>query len=93
MQWLKNLRDQGLPFVERNENPPNAPQIRPIENFWGMLKQAVYDGNWSAKSRDHLIRRIKSCLAKFDMSIVAGMFDRLKDKIHKANDEGLSSVL
>jgi len=47
--------NNGIAFVEKFENPPNAPQIRPIENYWGILKMKVYEGNWSAKTRDHLI--------------------------------------
>ena len=38
--------------VPKNLNPPNAPQIRPIEMYWGALKQKVYAKNWSAKNRD-----------------------------------------
>ena len=49
----------GIAYVKKEENPPNAPQIRPIENYWGILKMKVYDGNWSAKDREALIRRIK----------------------------------
>ena len=41
------------------KKPPNAPQIRPIENHWGILKVKVYEGNWKAKTRDHLKMRQK----------------------------------
>ena len=37
------------------KKPPNAPQIRPIENYWGIFKMKVYEGNWTAQTRDHLI--------------------------------------
>jgi hypothetical protein len=56
---LDFLRANGIAFVEKFENPSNAPQIRPIENYWGILKMKNYQGNWKAKTRDHLIRRIK----------------------------------
>ena len=46
-----------------------------------------------AKSRDHLIRRIKKCIAKMDQSVITAMFDGLKDKIHKAKNEGLGSLV
>ena len=36
------------------KRPPIAPQIRPIENYWGILKMKVYEGNWMAQTRDHL---------------------------------------
>ena len=50
-----NISDNGIAFVEKIDNPPNAPQIRPIENYWGILKMKVYEGNWKAKTRNPLI--------------------------------------
>ena len=38
---LDFLRDNGIAFVEKIDNPPNAPQIRPIENYWGILKMKL----------------------------------------------------
>ena len=81
-------------FVPRDHNPPNGPQIRPIEIFFGILKQHVYAGNWSAKSRESLIRRIKKCMAEIDMTtMVIKMFENLKPKINQANINGLDSLL
>ena len=34
----------------------------------------VYEGNWSAKTRDHLIRRIKIKQKEIDQDIVIKMF-------------------
>ena len=73
--------------------PPNAPQIRPIENFFGILKQHVYANNWSTKSRDALIRRIKKYIQEIDLDMVVKMFDNLKPKIVKARNDGLESLL
>ena len=38
----------------------------------------VYEGNWSAKTRDHLIRRIKMKQKEIDQDIVIKMFYHLK---------------
>ena len=46
---MEFLHDNGIAFVEKIDNPPKAPQIRPIENYWGFLKMKVYEGNWKAK--------------------------------------------
>ena len=73
--------------------PPNAPQIRPIENFFGILKQHVYANNWLTKSRDALIRRIKKCVSEIDMNMVVKMFQNLKPKIKKAEENGLESLI
>ena len=88
------LTQNDIYFVPRDHNPPNSPQIRPIENFFGILKQLVYAGNWSAKSRESLIRRIKKCMAEIDMTtMVIKMFENLKPKINQANINGLDSLL
>ena len=41
--------EQNLNFVAKRINPPNVPQARPIENFWGWLSQKVYESGWAAK--------------------------------------------
>ena len=84
---LQFLDENGITYVPRDQNPPNAPQIRPIENFFGILKQHVYAGNWSANSREALIRRIKKCIKEIKM------FNNLKPKIHQAMENGLDSLL
>ena len=90
MEFLKN---QGIAYVEKSENPPNAPQIRPIENYWAMLKMKVYEGNWTGKNRPQMIRRIKQKQKELDHGIVIRMFDNLKGRIHIAKENGLSSLI
>ena len=92
LAWLR-AQSHGISFVTKEENPPNAPQIRPIENFWGILKMRVYDGNWTAKDRESLIRRIKKCIREMDMAVIVKMFNNLKAKVHRANQNGLTSLL
>ena len=74
-------------------NPPNAPQIRPIEMYWGALKQTVYAKNWSAKNREQLIRKIKKCVSELDSGFYVQMFQNLREKINSANENGLDSLL
>ena len=38
----------------------------------------VYEGNWTAQFRDHLIRRIKMKEKEINQDIVIKMFDNLK---------------
>ena len=53
------------------KKPPNAPQIRPIENYLGILKKKVYERNWMAQTRDYLIRRIKMKQKEINQDIVS----------------------
>ena len=60
------LEDEPINTVPKNLNPPNAPQIQPIQIYWGALKQMFYAKNWSAKNCDQLIRKIKKCPKEMD---------------------------
>ena len=51
-----------IPFVQKKDNPPNLPQVHPIENFWAQLKELVYRGGWQADSEDQLKRQSRSCV-------------------------------
>ena len=42
--------EEYVNFVAKTSNPPNVPQARPIENFWGCLAHKVYEGGWQAKN-------------------------------------------
>ena len=41
---LRCLESNNVPYVRRNQNPPNVPQCRPIEKIWGLIEQIVYQG-------------------------------------------------
>ena len=66
---------------------------RPIEVYWAILKQKVYENNWSAKNRDQLIRKIKSCEKKIESSTYQNLFATLKTKMRHAVVGGLESLL
>jgi len=51
-------------------NPPNLPEVRPIEDFWAYLKQMVYAGNYQAKTVEELTDRIKKCIKNIDLNFV-----------------------
>ena len=56
-EWL---RSHEIPIVEEDSNPPNLPQARPIENFWGILSSKMYEDGWRAQHIDQLIAPIKN---------------------------------
>jgi len=51
------LKSEKIEFVLKDMNPANAPKLRPIEDFWGILKQKVYEKCWRAKSIDQLKKK------------------------------------
>ena len=56
--------------VPKDMNPPNMPQCRPIEDFFGALATKVYDKNWVAADVGALERRVRSCVAAFPVEVV-----------------------
>ncbi|XP_065658682.1 uncharacterized protein LOC136083205 [Hydra vulgaris] len=63
-----NWMDQNVYYVDKESNPPNVPQARSIENFWGHLAQKVYEGDWQASTEQVLIDRIKLNLQEIDLT-------------------------
>ena len=53
----------------------------------------VYEGNWTAQTRDHLIQCIKMKQKEINQDIVIKMFDNLKGQVHVANQNGLQSLM
>jgi len=49
----------NINYVKRRDNPPNVPEVRPIEDFWSILKGMVYNGNWHAENINQLKNRIR----------------------------------
>jgi transposase len=76
--------------VPKTSNPPNVPQMGPIENFWAILKGRVYKNGWIVKNIEDLIRKIKFKIKK--MPICQNLMSGLKIKVRKAADNGVLSV-
>jgi hypothetical protein len=48
---LVRLEELKIEYVPKEDNPPNVPQIWPIENSWANLKTKVYSNNYRGKKR------------------------------------------
>lgn len=88
ISWMNEM----IYYVPVNMNPPNVPKARPIEDFWGVLAQNVYEGGWEAKSEKELIKRIESCLKKFDLNFLQSLMSGIKTKLRSIADKGVLSI-
>ena len=84
---------EGNKFIEKDENPPNMPQIRPIEKFWYQLRCRVYENGWEANDLIELRKRIESKLKTFSLSDIKRLFRNNNEKIHAAAKNGPLSVI
>ena len=91
-ETLSFLETEKIPFVPKSDNPPNAPALRPIESFWGILKQQVYKNGWSAADQDQLQSRIKRIAHSMDVSSFSKMMKKVPRKVASVCDDGLASL-
>jgi hypothetical protein len=56
--------------VPKEDNSPNVPQLRPIEDFWYILKCKVYKNGWEVKNALLLKEIISLKLKEFDQNFV-----------------------
>lgn len=80
-------------YVAKEDNPPNVPQARPIENFWACLSQKVYDNGWEAKTQQQLIDRILLKLKDFDLNFLQTLMSGIKTKLRSIADKGVFNYL
>ena len=59
---------------------PKVPELRPIEQFWSLLKQSVYSNGYRANSKASLITRIKAKLRNVDRAVVQHMMEKVTTK-------------
>ena len=86
---LQCLRDEGITFVNKNDNPASVPEARCIEDFWTLLKSMVYAKNWRAQNVDQLSKRIRYCIKKIDVFIVQKLAMSTKGRIDRIRRNGV----
>ena len=89
VQWMS----ENINFVPKDVNPPNVPQDRSIENFWGCLVQKVYEGGREAKTQEQLIRRINAKLKEFDSDFCLSLMKGVNGILKKISHDGVFSYI
>ncbi|CAF1093130.1 unnamed protein product [Didymodactylos carnosus] len=59
-QTTEWLNERKVAFVPKCANPPNVLKALPIEDFWSILADKVYNGGWTATNENQLVNRIKA---------------------------------
>jgi hypothetical protein len=86
------LRDQNVTFVPKNMNPANVPKARPIEDFWAILKQNVYNDNWQATNIGQLKKRVTWCLSKLDSKLIQRLAQSTAKRLDTVARHGVDSL-
>lgn len=90
---LQLLQSLNIPFVPKSCNPPNIPQCRPVENFWGRLKAKVYKGGWEATTIPQLRRKITRCMSQMNVEELRADFKTIRKRLRLVNRKGPLSII
>lgn len=80
-ETLELLQNKNVEFVKKEDNPPNCPQLRPIETYWALAKaRARKDGRESQNLED--FKKIwRSATIKINAKIVQNLMKGVKSKV------------
>ncbi len=87
---LQNGRNRKNFFRPETANPPKCPQVRPIENFWAILKMKVYEND--RKARNNADQKKNSALCqKLPSHVCKSLYQNLKRRVRKGAEEDLET--
>ena len=75
--------------MPKDINPANVTKAQHIEDFWGTLKQKVYEGNWSAKNIGNIKPCISKCLKEMDLKLVQKHIETVKSRLDTIRRNGV----
>lgn len=84
------LEAEGISYMPKLMNPANLTEVRPIEDFWAMLKRIVYRDGWEAKNIDQLRNRIQASYRKIDLKVVQKLAQSTIKRIDAIRRNGLA---
>jgi hypothetical protein len=84
------LEELKIEYIPKEENPPNVPQIRPIENFWADMKRKVYSNNDRPKDVQCLMAKIRKELKSIATTETRKAMKEVPAKARKAHRLGVT---
>lgn len=78
LQWY---RDNGVDFFEKDVNPPNCPQFRPIEKYWAIVKQKLKKSGKVTKDATEMKRWWNKMAAQVSQQSVQNMMSGVRRKV------------
>jgi hypothetical protein len=87
---LVRLEKLKIENVQREENPPNVPQVWPIENFWVNLKRKVYSNNYRSKDVKCLMAKIRKESKSIETTGIHKAIKEVPAKARKAHRVGVT---
>lgn len=78
---LDLLRSENVHFVEKEDNPPNCPQLRPIERYWAIIKRILKNDGREAQTMEDFKKMWLSASRKISNKVVQNLMNSVKSKV------------
>lgn len=75
------LNENNVNFVRKDMNPPNTPQLRPVERYWASVKSILRKDGKTAKTVRQFKAKWISASKKVSDGFVQRLMERVKSKI------------
>lgn len=75
---LNLLRANNIEFVEKDMNPPNVPQCRPVDRYWSLIKANLKKTKQSASDKKKFEKKWKAPSKKLPNSTVKNLMKGIR---------------
>ena len=75
--------ENRINHVDKVDNQANLLEVRPIEDFWSILKDKVYENNWRSKSLKELEDSIVLCLKNIPIATIQKLIRGVNKRLDK----------
>ena len=78
MEWYKQNQ---VAIVAKDINPPNCPQLRPIEKYWAIVKRFMMKSGAPANTNEQMLRKWNLNAGKVTDMGVQKLMENIKQKV------------
>jgi len=78
LEWHES---NGVVLVPKTANPPNCPELRPIERYWALVKRQLKENKKPAKSLADFKIKWKQASGKVNRTTIKSMMEGVPEKI------------
>jgi len=80
---LKWFEDNNISLVPKEANPPNCPELRPIERYWALVKRKLKETKSEAKDIIHFRDKWKVAAKKVPEATIKALMAEMSEKLTK----------
>ena len=80
LEWFQ---EKNITLVPKIANPPNCPELRPIERYWALVKKQLKDTKKEAKNIQDFRNKWKAGTKKISEATVKSLMGGISEKLHE----------